>query len=232
LRDFHHEFALPGTDIQRWTKDPSQNYAVKAPEEYRMNSIAAISTHDMTSFNAWWEYEADTVYGPLFKRACEKGGIDFSRVRNELFDLTKSQHERLRWKERLSEDDLIWILGKPREELGDLIDLYRLSYNEKARFWNYVGFSGTCEEKSSARLLEAALRKINSSASIFAIQMLQDWLGTAGLFKGDSWNVRINFPGTAGEHNWSLVMPVSLEKMKKLTVNREIKKINQESDRI
>lgn len=227
-----HEFAVPGTDIQRWTKNPGQNYQFKSPGDYRANSIAAISTHDMTSFSAWWDYEAGTVYEPLFKRACEGRGIDFGRARQELFDLAKSSHERLCWRQNLSEEDLVRILRKPREEIGDLIDIYRFSYDEKARFWSYVGLSGTFEEKSSPKLLKAALGKISSSASIFSVQMLQDWLGLANLFKGDSWDVRINFPGTAGGHNWSLVMPVSLEKMKKLGINREIRKINRESGRI
>jgi 4-alpha-glucanotransferase len=227
-----HEFAIPGTDIQRWSKNPSEKYEFKTPETYRENSIAAISTHDMTSFSAWWDYEANTVYGPLLKRACENKGINFNRVKGELFDLTSSAHERLRWKVSLSEEDLIRILGKAREEIGDFMDVYRFSYDEKARFWSYVGLSGACEEKSSPKLLKAALWKISTSASIFSIQMLQDWLGLTGLFQGDSWEVRINFPGTVGKHNWSLVIPVSLEKMKKLASNRDIRKINRESGRI
>ena len=226
------EFAIPGTDIQRWTKHPGDYYAFKAPEVYRVNSAAAISTHDMTSFDAWWEYEAGTVYEPLFKRACERRGIDFGRVRHELFDLAKSRHERLRWKKGVSEADLVRSLGKARVEVLDLIDVYRFSYDEKARFWHYLGFPGAFEEKSSPALLRTALEKISSSASIFSIQMLQDWLSLGGLFKTDSWNVRINFPGTAGEHNWSLVVPISLEGMQELGINREIKRINQKTGRI
>jgi 4-alpha-glucanotransferase len=226
------EFAIPGTDIQRWTKDPNQNYAFRAPEAYRANSVAALSTHDMTSFSAWWEYEAGTVYEPLFKRACDTREIDFERVKHELFDLAKSARERLRWKEGISEEDLIRISGKSRDEIRDLVDLYQFSYDEKVRFWSYLNLPGTFKEKSSPPLLKAALSKISESASIFSVQMLQDWLGLAGLFKGDSWKVRINFPGTVGGENWSLVMPISLEKMKKLTVNREIRKTNRESGRI
>jgi 4-alpha-glucanotransferase len=226
------EFAIPGTDIQRWIKDPDQNYAFKEPDCYRVNSIAAVSNHDMTSFNAWWEYEAGTVYAPLFECACLQKGIDFERIKPDLFDFTKSFHDRLRWKEEITEPDLIRILGKPPAEIGDLIDFYRFSFNEKARFWDYLNLPGVYEEKSSPALVQAALEKLSSSASIFSVQMIQDWLSLGDLFQGDSWNVRINFPGTVGKHNWSLVMPVPLEEMKRLSVNREIKKINRESGRI
>jgi 4-alpha-glucanotransferase len=47
-------FGIPGMDIQRWlrTKD-GQNRIVRS-EEYRTNSIATLSTHDMYPVIRWW----------------------------------------------------------------------------------------------------------------------------------------------------------------------------------
>ncbi len=227
------EFAIPGVDVQRWVRDPEKSCDFRTPEEYRENSIAVLSTHDMTSFNGWWEYEAGTVYGPLFKRKCEALGISFEEVSHKLFDLEKSSHDRLRWKQEIENaDTLIHALSKPAAEIGDLIDLYRYSYNEKPRFWRYLGLSEPHEEKSSPRLVERALEKISSAASIFSIQLFQDWLALGGILEGDPWEVRINTPGSTSEKNWTFVMPISLESMKSLPINKRIKKINQTADRI
>ncbi len=227
------EFAVPGIDVQRWMRDFQTDHAFKLPEQYRQNSIAALSTHDMASFNAWWEYEAGTVYGPLFERQCKSKGIPFEEVKPKLFDLDQSAYGRLRWRSEIKEVGiLIQILGKPETEIEDLIHLYRFSYDEKLKFWNYLGLSGDCEKKSSPSLVKAAFEKISSAASIFSIQLLQDWLALGNLWKENSWNTRINFPGMINDRNWSLVMPVSLEEMKSLPINQEIKTINVQAGRV
>jgi len=187
----------------------------------------------MASFVAWWEYEAGTVYEPLFRRKCEWRGIPFEEVKPKLFDLSRSSHERLRWNEEVnSVSVLIQILNRRGEEIEDLIDLYRYSYNEKAKFWNYLGLPGVFEEHGSPKLLRAALEQVSQTASIFSVQLLQEWLSLGNVFKGDPWDIRINFPGTMGDQNWSLVMPMSLEAMKKLPVVREIRLINAHAKRI
>jgi len=227
------EFGIPGMDVQRWIRDSGNDYAFKTPEQYRENSIAVLSTHDIASFNAWWEHEAGTVYEPLFERQYKSKGIPFEGVKLRLFDLEQSAHDRLRWKQEIrSEDILLQILGRPRAEIEDLIDLYRFSYDEKAKFWNYLGLPGECEKKTSQALVKAAFEKISSARSIFSIQLLQDWLALGNTLKGDSWDMRINFPGILSDQNWSLAMPISLEEMKSLPINKEIKAINVQARRI
>ncbi len=226
------EFGIPGIDVQRWIRDLNQPTTFKSEQEYRKNSIAMVSTHDMASFNGWWDYEAGTVYEPLFKRQCEEKGIHFESVKLLLFDLNRSKYERLRWRDDVREPRMIAErLGRPEHEIEDLIDDYLLSYHEKQKFWNYLGLNKPFEEESSPHLLKAALEKVSHSTSIFSIQLLQDWLALDDLFKEDPWEVRINFPGTVSEKNWSIVMPVSLEEMKKLSMNKEIKKINRVAGR-
>ncbi|MBI1978357.1 MAG: 4-alpha-glucanotransferase [Candidatus Omnitrophica bacterium] len=227
------EFGIPGMDVERWMRDSRRGYAFRLPEEYRPNAIATISTHDMTSFNAWWEYEADTVYEPLFERSCKAKGIPFEEIKGRLFDLKRSSHDRLRWKEEVrSVQVLAQLVGRHESEIGDLIDLYRYTYHEKERFWNLVGFSLPYQVMSSPKLAKAAIEKTAEAASIFNIQLLQDWLALGEVLKGDSWNWRINFPGVIGNQNWSMVLPISLEALKKLPLKKEMKAINKQTGRI
>ena len=227
------EFAIPGMDVQRWMRDPQNHYGFKSPQEYRENSIATLSTHDMASFNAWWEYEAGTVYGPLFERKCQSCGIMFEEIKPKLFDLNRSAHERLRWKEEITDTKMLaQIVNRQETEIAEIIDLYQFSYDEKKKFWNYLGFSGAFQEKSSPILVKVAFKQIHSAASIFSIQLLQDWLALGDIFKGDSWEARINFPGIISDKNWSLFAPVSLEEMNSLAINTEIKAINKNAGRI
>ncbi|MBI3999893.1 MAG: 4-alpha-glucanotransferase [Candidatus Omnitrophica bacterium] len=228
------EFAVPGVDVQRWMRDSEAAYAFKEPDAYRKNSMATISTHDTASFNAWWEYEAGTVYGPLFKRKCEALGIQFEEMKSKLFDLECSAHDRLRWKEEINTSEILArILNRAESDVWELVNLYRYSYNEREKFWNYLGLSEPCEEKSSPNLARIALEKVSSATSIFSIQLLQDWLTLTGAFKDqDSWSVRINFPGILNDQNWSLIMPISLEEMKTLKANRMMRVLNEKTNRV
>lgn len=237
------EFAIPGIDVQRWTRDLNQPSTFKSADEYRKNSMAVISTHDMTSFQAWWDYEAGTVYEPLFKRQCEAKGIDFEWAKPLLFDVSHVQHERLRWREDVRNVQILAErLGRAESEISDLVNDYHLSYREKEKFCECIGTGSVAGQvyqmdmkpvpaRTGTSLLKAALNKISASASIFSVQLLQDWLALGHLFKEDSWETRVNFPGTISNTNWSIVMPVSLEEMQNLPINKEIKKINRTARR-
>lgn len=227
------EFAIPGMDVQRWTKEWETTCDFKAPEKYRKNSTAVISNHDMSSFQAWWEFEAGTVDAELFERIARSKGIEARKVGEALFDRGKSHYGRLRWREAIKDiPALLAVLGRPEGEVRDIVDLYRGSYDEKRKFWDYLALDGPYSEKMTPALIRRALEKINASASIFSIQLLQDWLALGGIAKQDTWNFRINFPGTMNDRNWTLVLPLSLEGMNRLEINREIKKINTEAGRV
>ncbi len=221
------EFAIPGMDVQRWTKDWDGTAAFKEPGAYRANSIAVISNHDMSALSAWWEHEAGTVDGELFRRKCAEKGIDFERVRPELFDIARSAHGRLRWRPEIANPQVLaQVLGRGEFEVSDLAGLYRGSYGEREIFWRYIGLSGKLISRADKKFMRAALEKISKTNSIFSVQLLQDWLALGVRPPSDSWNFRINFPGTQGPHNWSLVMPLSLEKMLGLKANEAIARIN------
>lgn len=52
------DFGIPGMDVQRWMRHWETTGDFKKPEEYRSNSIASISTHDMSPLVSWWNTEA------------------------------------------------------------------------------------------------------------------------------------------------------------------------------
>lgn len=227
-------FAVPGLDVQRWTKYWNGNYEFKRPEDFRKNSTAVISTHDMSSFLGWWAFEAGTVDGALFKRLSQEKGIAFDALKDALFDAARSRYGRLRWKESVQTlDAFLQIMGKRREEIPDLADFYLGSFDEKRKFWNYLGLDAAGYHENAPAPAEAALRKVSETASIFSIQMLQDWLSLGDVLKAyDVWDYRINFPGTISEKNWSWTVPVSLEAMKTLPINEKILKMNRETERV
>ncbi len=226
------EFAIPGTDVQRWAKHWKGDFDFMKPEEYRPNSVAVAATHDSSNLQGWWEYEAGTVDEELFKRKCNERGIDFAAIRPRLADEAKSHYGRLRWREELrTADDLLAVLGRPLDQVRDLAELFLGSIGEKQKFWQYAGFTGQAKEMADKGIIRAALEKASETASIFSIQLLQDWLLLDQL-RNDSWEYRINFPGTLNEKNWSLTAPMALEKMKKLAVNAEIKSINGRTGRL
>ncbi|MBI3317511.1 MAG: 4-alpha-glucanotransferase [Candidatus Omnitrophica bacterium] len=226
------EFGIPGMEIQRWAKDWGKTYDFTKPEAYRHNSVAMLSTHDSSSFNGWWEFEAGTVDAALFKRKCESRGITFEDTKNSLFDPEKSFHGRLRWREEIdSVQKLVMILKRPEHEIADLIDLYLGSWHEKNKFWKFLELPGPFKEKSSLQLVKKALLKASQTASIFSVQLLQDWLSLDPSFAVDSWQFRINVPGSMDERNWSARIPKSLEEMKKLSINHEIRTINTQANR-
>jgi 4-alpha-glucanotransferase len=188
------DFAIPGMEVQRWTKEWQTDCSFKAPEKYRRNAMTVLANHDMTSFYGWWAYEAGTVDEALFKRMCEQKGLDFQNLKPRLFDAVLSQHGRLRWKTEIRDaNSLLQILERPHEQVGDLVEMHRGSYDEKKLFWNYVGLEGQVEESPSARLLKAALEKASQTSSIFSIQLLQDFMdflmicGNSGLIFPGPW---------------------------------------------
>ncbi|MFA6350435.1 MAG: 4-alpha-glucanotransferase [Candidatus Omnitrophota bacterium] len=231
--DTLRELGIPGNDVQRWVKDWVKRHDFLPAQEYRALSVAMLSTHDTTSWCAWWEYEAGTVDEALFIRKCS-GRIDYTGVKDRLFDPAGCCHGRLRWLESVdSVEKLAVILGKRREEVADLADLYVNSFREKNKLWNLLGLKGVMREKTDPEIIGAALELTYNSAAIFCIQLMTDLLSLdTDILKGDSYQYRLNTPGTVSNKNWSLVYPISLEGLlKNKALSRKIKKLIIDSGR-
>ncbi|OGW81592.1 MAG: 4-alpha-glucanotransferase [Omnitrophica bacterium RIFCSPLOWO2_12_FULL_44_17] len=227
------EYGIPGMDVQRWSRDWNKTYDFKAPELYRKHSIATISTHDMSSFLGWWEFEAGTADEILFRRKCSEKGIPFDQIKEALFDIKKSKHGRLRWRKEInSVDRLLEVLGKSYDQVWNLADIYKGTVDEKEKFLKFLGIPTMPKKKDYPELVRRAFERAHEASSIFSIQLLQDWLSLADLGISDLWEFRINFPGTMSDRNWTMVIPASLEDLLISPVNPTVLKINRDSGRI
>ncbi|MFA5255883.1 MAG: 4-alpha-glucanotransferase [Candidatus Omnitrophota bacterium] len=232
-RDTLADMDIPGNDVQRWMKDWQVKHDFLDPNEYRKMSVAMLSTHDTTNWAAWWENEAGTVDEELFIRKCNERGIGYDYVKDRLFDPVRSKHRRLRWREDIdSAEKYIGILGKGPQELKDFIELYENTYFEKEKLWKHLKLKGKMREKSDAEIVRAALDITASSGSVFCVESIFDLLSLAGLCKGDPYKYRINFPGTVSADNWSLKIPVPLEKLLIHNVTKVLKEMVTASGRI
>ena len=224
---------IPGSDVQRWAKDWDLKHDFRPPQEYRQLSISMLSTHDTTNWPAWWENEAGTVDEDLFRRKCVEAGVDFDRVKPELFDLERSSHARLRWKEELvSVDKFLFILRKKKEEALILVSLYENTYGEKEKLWKLLGLAGAMREKCDKEIFRAVLKLTLDASSFFCINTIIDLLYLDDVWQADAYQYRINTPGTISERNWSLKLPLSLEELLKHPVNKQIRKMVVDSGRV
>lgn len=255
------DLGIPGNDVQRWVKDWNKRHDFLSPEEYRLLSVAVLSTHDTTNWPAWWENEAGTVDEALFMRRCAERRIDFSSIKDKLFatengaaapvevapygkphasaggcgrvDLSRSRRGRLRWLNSIdSVEKLVSILGKKKEEVMDFIDFYENSFQEKEKLWKRLGISGPMREKSDKNIVQAIIKLTLQSRSVFCIQLITDYLYLNDILQGDSYNHRINTPGTVSDKNWSLVMPIPLDKLLKHPLSDKIKEMIVSSGRL
>lgn len=228
------EFGIPGMDVQRWTRDWGNTYDFIGPEKYRENSIAIISSHDMSPLIMWWEQEASTVDALLVEKICAEHGFEPEEVHKSLFDMKRSSPRRLRWlPEVRMPEEVLRALGKTRDEAWMFYDMNRESYSEKEKFWEYIGLDGKPSDKATKEFVSAAIAKISSVRSIFSIQLIQDWLSLGNCFDGwDSSDARVNTPGSISGRNWSVIMPVSLKDMMNMDINKQIAEINRKTGRI
>ncbi len=223
-----NEMGIPGIDVQRWMRDWDRSYAFKPPETYRKCALATMATHDMSNLCAWWDFECGTVDETLFRRNCEKKNIAFDGIKEKLFDVQASRHGRLRWRPEIdTEEKFLGTLGTTASEVWPLLDMYRGSFKEKQQFLRFLGLENETQEACSTTFIKNALTKIQESACIFSIQLIQDYLDLDQLYEVDPWENRINFPGTLSEKNWTLVLQLSLDDILVLPINSVLKSINE-----
>lgn len=110
---------------------------------------------------------------------------------------------------------------------------YEIDKKDKVRFIDYLCRKIKYTKNCSPELIDLNLETINLSASIFSIQLLQEWLclDTKLFKKMERKDYRINLPGIVSGKNWTLSMPLSLEKMLGLKINGRIADIVKNSNR-
>ena len=230
------EFGIPGMDVQRWRRDWENSFLFLEPETYRPVSIALSSTHDMGAFKNWWEEEVGTVDEERFKRGCEDQGLDFENLKGILFETASCGAGRLRWKREMTSYEKVLERAKLSADQAWIFkDYYSSAFHEREQFWQYLGPAapkGPPSECSTPELVLAALRRANEAQSIFAIQMFSDLLSIAPEIHDQSDRMKINWPGTFGEQNWSARMPLALEALIHKPFNPVLKSMHQETGRI
>lgn len=221
------DLAIPGMDVQRWAKYWATDATFKKREDYRELSISVISSHDMSNLLGWWRFESGTVDEGLFTRICREKNIPIDRLKGQLFDLNASHYGRLFWKEELREfSQIAAILNKPENEIADIKDLYMGSKGERQKFFQILGLNpDSIYSLPDQEWIEKALEYAHAASSVFSIQLLQDWLFLEGKGYEKPWDDRVNFPGTMGDHNWSLRLPFSLEQLASLNLADKIRNI-------
>ena len=90
----------------------------------------------------------------------------------------------------------------------------------------------TDDEFYTLQVARKTLEKVNATACIFSIQLIQDWLCLEESFRPDPAHDRINMPGLSPGENWRYRIPFPLEKLKKLKVCRTIRRLNQKTQRL
>jgi len=68
--------------------------------------------------------------------------------------------------------------------------------------------------------------------SLFCINTLNDLLYLGDLWTGDAYQYRTNTPGTIGNYNWSLKIPLSIEELVKHPVTKQIRKLITDAGRV
>lgn len=227
------EFGIPGLDIQRWNKDWTHGADFKALQDYRLSSLAAVSTHDTSSLRAWWKYEIETVNGPVFERWCQMAGLDFGALRDTLFDLSRSQYGRLVWRPEMKDrDHFLRTVGRRAEEIPILMNFYDGSIREREQFERLL-FGESVPPRYELSIEKHILKTCLQSSSLFSIQLLQDWLSLDHHFKEPSaYDYRINFPSTLNDKNWRLRIPYSMEELMNFVKNRTIRELVKSTERI
>lgn len=229
-----YEYGIPGIDFQRYHK---RNFDFRHPVDYRINSSAVISTHDSSFWVNWWQFEAGTIDERLFEIMCMNAGMTeghLKYVKDELFERHGSRYGRLRWKDEIdSTEELKQVLQLTGDRANDIVYIYMESFREKERFLSYLGLSNADSAVTSG-LVMRNLERINQSNSIFSIQLIHEYLclDEGFLSKISKWNYRLNTPGVISRNNWSLVLPLSLERLLELEINEKIKSTIQVTERI
>lgn len=166
---------------------------------------------------------------------------------------------RLKWKNNIDKVyKLISSFDLDYERIRDIIELYLNSFDEKKKFLYFIIFEDNPEKKEAVKnknfkteeemllhtlntdfkvdvgFIKKVLLNICSASSFFSIQLLQDWLCLDEEFLAYSKHksFRINLPGVVDDDNWTVKIPFSLEKLNKLHINRTIKNINRQTERI
>lgn len=220
------EMSVPGMEIQRWARDWDGTGEFLNPDSYRLCSVAMISTHDMPHFLGWWLGEVGFVDKGYWENFCSSHNLSSEDLAPKLFNCLEG---RLTWKwAELTREKIAEIIGNSKVA-EELLEGYDHSREEREKFLRFLELDSAVETEE---IIYRALLQASKTSSVFSIQFIQDWLALAGFYRDQPYQSRMNAPGTVGDENWSLLMPLSLNQMLQLDVNQKILEINRQGERL
>ncbi|HNI56604.1 MAG TPA: hypothetical protein PKZ00_03390, partial [Elusimicrobiota bacterium] len=86
-------------------------------------------------------------------------------------------------------------------------------------------------QKATPAFVRNALESAGRSAAVFSVQLIFDWLSVDRPLPGRPGDYRVNYPGSVGPHNWSVLCPLSLDDHRRWPGNSIIADINRSTDR-
>jgi len=231
------EYGIPGVNVQRWEKKFVNRIKFIEPGDYRINSVATVSTHDSSSLPSWFENEAGTIEEFQFRKVCEKSGIPgdrYEKILSALFEQDLSSYGRLLWKNSIS--GVYKLLGELKvftNQTDEFVDMYLSSFGEREIFLDYIGIKKSSEKKAGVEFILHSLEKIFSAHSVFCINLITEYLFLDNEIRDLHLNqgYRFNFPGTVSDKNWTLTIPIKAEELKNIRINELIRTINVKHNR-
>ncbi|MDR0675654.1 MAG: 4-alpha-glucanotransferase [Elusimicrobiota bacterium] len=235
-----------GIEVQRWNKNRnrnSHNYTFKSAREFKEISTAISSNHDMSNTGFMWKFEYGTIDETSFYKICKDINIEnMEYLKNKLFDIKNSKYGRLRWKKEITSIKILLnILGKTYNEIWKLVNEYKETFNEQYSF--YVTFLTDKNEYQVdldkyiygldiKEIVADIISFIAKSNSIFFINSILDaFIMEFDFSDDDLFDFRINTPGTVNDKNWSIRLPINLEKLKNMQINSKLLEINKINNR-
>lgn len=227
------ELGILGFVIPRWMKDWGSDLSkFISSSEYEELTAVLPGIHDAHFPAVWYETIAGTVDSVLFERLCKERSINFNKIKDILFDTSRSTNNRLRWRENINKETLLKALNSNDTEAFTYI--HNATFNEQAIYWNHVGLEGRPNSEATSELMKKILQDSLDASSIFSLTPLDVLLGTDNpkLFTSGP-RPYINNPGTTHD-NWEHGYPAefSVDKLSEYKGNQEILEMNIEAERI
>ncbi|MWC28115.1 4-alpha-glucanotransferase [Paenibacillus sp. MMS18-CY102] len=222
------DLGIPIINFQRWEKDYDGTCKFKALKDYDELTMITLSNHDTSCWTDWWENEAGTVEESWFREYCGYLDLHYETVRDKLFNLERSAIGKLRWRDDVDTVDvMLERIQRHAFQVAGLIHRYYCTFQEREQLVNEV-LAGIAEpsETDSRRMLQAAMIGAMRSNAVFCAHSIIDWLAVLGLVEKEAAaEMRISRPGIADVKDWSLTIPIPLEKLLEEAVVAEAKQI-------
>lgn len=220
------KLGIPPICFHRWEKDWDITHNFILPQDYNPLTVLTLSNHDTSNFADWWENEAGRIDASRFSQLCHDYNLDYDEMKIQLFDNELSNDNKLRWKSSIdSMEGLLSKLHKNKDEVAELVHDYSNYSFEKEKLWNIMNLSGTMRESCDKEIMKAIIKTLKDSNAVWSISSIIDYLCLLGIIETDYNQYRFNTPGTVSGQNWTMTLPINIERLFHKDLCDEIKRV-------